>query len=201
MVELKNRKIFGIEYFNPELNENMLYFPAADVFVNEPNYVDKYRLVAKYRDYKYVTKGNLPKDFPINNVEYNSEGLCELISIRACHRILYADISKNRYHFLDNQYLREKLTEYDKYHGGFFTYLFERKPYPKNNMYLNVSVLGTAYVTHVDYFEMVKGLDNGTGLLIYAHDDYEGMNNYTIYLDAETSPGFNFTYKSINKAV
>lgn len=194
MIELKNRKIFGVEFINPELNESMLYFPAADIFVNEPDYIEKYRLFAKYRDYKYVTKDGFPDDYPINNVQYNKDGYCELISIRACHRILYEDISRNQYHFLENTYLRDRLTEYDKYHGMFFKFLFYKKMYPKNIMNLDVLAYGNKYTTNVDYFEMVRGLDNGFGVLIYAHDDKEGKNNFTMYLDAESSPGFYFGY-------
>ena len=195
MIALKDRKIFGVEYYNPELNENMMYFPAADVFVNEPDYVHRYRLMSKFRDFKYVSKENLPSEYPINNVKYNEDGFCEFISIRACHCILYGDISRGLFHFLENPYLKEKLLEYDKYHGMFLKYLFDRRPYPKNIMHLNVKVYGQHYVTNVDYFELVKGLDGGTGILVYAHDDQEGRQNYTVYLDSKSSQEFRFSYK------
>ena len=185
-IELKDRKIFEVEFINQDFCERMPYFPAADVFVNEPDYITKYRLFSKFRDYKFVAKEHFPPGFPINNMQYNNDGLCELISIRACHRILYEDISTGNKHFMENEFLKNKLLSYDELHGNFFGRLKELGEYHKNIFKIKTSINGIKYNANVDYYEAVWGLDNKPGILLYAHDDETGENNYTIYLDGES---------------
>ncbi len=196
MNDLKNRKIFDLTYTNPDFHEEMIFFPAEMVFVNEPDFIERYKLNAKYRDFKLVTKEGLPQGFPINNLEYDENGYATLISIRAMHRILYQDINTNTYHFLMNDTLKRKLLDYDKNHFGFLNGLLSRYPYTTSAFHARIDIKGVEEVatTTIDYIEQVHGLDNKPGFLVYAHDS-ENKDNYTLYLDGEFVQNLHILYK------
>ena len=128
--------MYSVSFTNIYTAEKMIYLPMQFVFSEDElkdgfeALIKKYKLNPYYRDIKLAKKEDLPKKFPLDVLKFNAEGFCELISLRAMHRICVSELFTKDIHFLFNKYLKEKMFTYDNEHGCIIKTRLNRKMVP-----------------------------------------------------------------------
>ena len=196
-VKFEDRIISPMTYRNDVIREDMKYFPVGLVFEEEYGPIpQKYGLNHAYRDIIVIPKEEYDKFYKgVETFTINDGTLVPMISIRAMHRILFADISIDNLHFLANPHLRSELLDYDKEHGAFFQFLINKVEYPKTLFTLRFRLPNSddIAIAMVDRIEQVMSVEGSPALLVYGHEADSG-NNYTIYVNDVMSPSVELTF-------
>ena len=197
-------KVASMEYICPLYPERMIFFLAKDVFIDEElennKFITKYQLNAKYRDYKFITKENLPKGYPLKNVDFDKEGRTIAVSIRAMHRVCCADLLTKSIHCMADKFIRWKVFDYDNQHGGLIKFMINDKQIPikhkgrlsftNRNGLINRIVNYDMQVLHVD---SLWNLDMKAGLLVYYYEP-NVKSISSVYIDSENATQFKIIF-------
>ena len=96
--------IHAIEFVNKIFHERLKYFLITDVFdkeeITDDAFLYKYNLNTKFRDFIVANKKMIPENYPIKNIHFDKNDNCELISIRAMHRIACSELTTGKIHFM-----------------------------------------------------------------------------------------------------
>lgn len=182
---MTEKELLSTEYICPLYHERLIYFFAKDIFTKEElkdnNFINKFGLDAKYRDYKIITKQDLPAGFPAENIEFTGEDNSAIVvSIRAMHRIACSELGTKSIHFMFNWNIKWKMFNYDNDHGSLIKFMIHDRQIPAKwlfRLYLkNNTILDLIGIR----FEDVWNLDKEPGVLIYYLEDNIIK---TIYID------------------
>ena len=180
--------MYSVSFTNIYTAEKMIYLPIQFVFSEDElkdgfeALIKKYKLNPYYRDIKLAKKEDLPKKFPLDVLKFNDEGFCELISLRAMHRICVSELFTKDIHFLFNKYLKEKMFTYDNEHGCIVKTRLNRKMVPVK---FNVAIYSgekDVIQRNAMHIECVTDNEGRSGFLLYylANDFID-----SIYLDGK----------------
>lgn len=182
---MTEKELLSTEYICPLYHERLIYFFAKDIFTKEElkdnNFINKFNLDARYRDYKIITKQDLPAGMPIENIEFTGEDKTTIVvSIRAMHRIACSELGTKSIHFMFNWNIKWKMFNYDNEHGSLIKFMIHDRQIPAKwlfRLYLkNNTILDLIGIR----FEDVWNLDKEPGVLIYYLEDNIIK---TIYID------------------
>lgn len=173
---MTEKELLSTEYICPLYHERLIYFFAKDIFTKEElkdnNFINKFNLDARYRDYKIITKQDLPAGMPIENIEFTGEDKTAIVvSIRAMHRIACSELGTKSIHFMFNWNIKWKMFNYDNEHGSLIKFMIHDRQIPAKwlfRLYLkNNTILDLIGIR----FEDVWNLDKEPGVLIYYLED------------------------------
>lgn len=173
---MAEKELLSTEYICPLYHERLIYFFAKDIFTKEElkdnNFINKFNLDARYRDYKIITKQDLPAGMPIENIEFTGEDKTAIVvSIRAMHRIACSELGTKSIHFMFNWNIKWKMFNYDNEHGSLIKFMIHDRQIPAKwlfRLYLkNNTILDLIGIR----FEDVWNLDKESGVLIYYLED------------------------------
>lgn len=192
--EKKNKLMTSTDLICPLYHERMPFFLSAAVFdkseLENNEYINKYLLNAKYRDFKFTDNQGFPAGFPIEDVTFDENGFTQQISIRAMHRIACSDLTKNQIHFMFDPYVKWILLDYDNHHGSLIKFMIHDKFVPIKYI-AHIYLKGNPQPIEVKvlHIDDVWNLEKEPGFLIYYYEE-ETNEIKSVYLDKNIITGF-----------
>lgn len=169
---MDEKELLSTEYICPLYHERLIYFFANDIFTKDElendKFIEKFGLDARYRDYKIITKDDLPAGMPVEKVTFNkNNNTAIVVSIRAMHRIACSELGTKSIHFMFNWNIKWKMFNYDNDHGSLIKFMIHNREVPAKWLF-RIHLANNKYLDLIGIrFEDIWNLDNEPGMLIY----------------------------------